>query len=104
MEVNCTNTIERIYLKVTNRNAMLYWVDIVHNSDTLTVGIKTEDPGYIYPFTSNGATLVGNKNYYYCSYGKKFVMIPIILPPGLKGLWAVYQIFSCHNFVRRSYD
>lgn len=74
MGANCENTIERIYLKVTNRNAKLYWVDIVPNSDTLTVGIKTEDAGYIYPFTSNGATLVGNKNYYYCSYCNGFVI------------------------------
>jgi hypothetical protein len=74
MGANCENTIERIYLKVTNRNAKLYWVDIVPNSDTLTVGIKTEDAGYIYPFTSNGATLVGNKNYYFCRYCNGFVI------------------------------
>lgn len=66
MGANCENTIERIYVKVTNRNAMLYWLDIVPGSDTLTASIKNDNGGYVYPFSCTGPTVVGNKSYYFC--------------------------------------
>jgi hypothetical protein len=66
MASTCTNTIERTYLKVTNPNAHLYWIDIVPGTDVLTAGIKSENAGRVYPFTCNGPTTAGNKIYYFC--------------------------------------
>lgn len=66
MSQNYTNTIERIYVKVTNRNANVYWLDAVPGTDTLTASIKTECNGYVYPFSCTGPTVVGNKSYYFC--------------------------------------
>lgn len=66
MASTCTNTIERIYLKVTNPNAHLYWIDVVPGTDVLTAGIKSETAGRVYPFTNNGPTTAGNKIYYFC--------------------------------------
>ena len=64
MSQNYTNTIERIYVKVTNRNANVYWLDAVPGTDTLTANIKTECNGYIYPFSCTVSTAVGNSGYH----------------------------------------
>lgn len=74
MNATCENTIERIYVKVTNRNAHVYWLDIVPGSDTLTASIKIETAGYVYPFSCSGATTVGNKTYYFCRVAGGFFL------------------------------
>lgn len=66
MSQNYTNTVERIFVKVTNRNAHVYWLDSVPGVDTLTASIKIDSAGYVYPFSCGGPTVVGNKTYYFC--------------------------------------
>lgn len=74
MSQNYTNTIERIYVKVTNRNAHVYWLDMVPGVDTLTASIKIESAGYVFPFSCNGPTVVGNKTYYFCRVAGGFFL------------------------------
>lgn len=70
----CTNSTERIYVKVTSHNAHVYWLDVVPGSDALTASIKIESIGYVYPFSCNGATNAGNKTYYFCNVCNGFFL------------------------------
>lgn len=68
------NSMKRIYVKVTNRNAHVYWLDGVSGSDTLTASIKIENAGYVYPFGCNGPTVADNKTYYFCTEHNGFFL------------------------------
>ena len=70
----CTNSMEKIYVKVKNHNAHVYCVDAGHDADTYIVSIKIENCGNVYPFSCNGATVVDNKKYYFCNVTNGFFL------------------------------
>lgn len=70
----CTNSVEKIYVKVTNCNAHVYCVDAGPVADTYITSIKIENCGNVYPFSCNGTTVVDNKTYYFCNVCNGFFL------------------------------
>lgn len=68
------NSVEKIYVKVTNRNAHVYCVDAGPVADTYIASIKIESCGNVYPFSCNGSTVVDNKTYYFCNVCNGFFL------------------------------
>lgn len=70
----CTNSVKKIYVKVTNRNAHVYCIDAGPAADTYITSIKIENCGNVYPFSCNGPTVVDNKTYYFCNVTNGFFL------------------------------
>lgn len=72
--INTTDSLEKIYLKVINLNAKVYELDIISNSDYFAVTNVKQDEGYIYPFECNGKIEIKGKTYYKCNYINGFII------------------------------